>query len=774
MPGPNPQNDYGTFGGVPSEKPSETGGATPYSVRATGADFGAQVGEAKTQFGGQVEKLGQVSNELAMKYQGIVNETSATNAETDLISKYAAARADLMSSTGNEALQKQPAYLKMLNEQFQASRSSLPAGAQRMFDATGRRLLANYTSEGVTYGVSQGKQAYKDSLLRNANIYADTMKDPLNANPEGINNAIAAGYHAHTSLLDEDMPGIDADKETGNFTFAATEEGRRTQAVLQANLENHTGTVVSTAVNTVANSDAMNASKLYDMYKDQLNPQWQATIAASLAPKVKNQYINSAVTSALTDLHQGYSKALVTPDSSAGVSPYNLGNVKTKEGAANNTAEFVHPATPVDGVIVAANNLKDNYQGLTLEQIGAKWAPSKENNTSDWVRNVSASSGISPDTVPNLSDPATMKKILAGIATAEKKPADRLAFSDDVMTQGVDAALSGQKANLSQPVEQKQLPGTPEQNYGKNADGTMLTSADYLATHREATLQKWRNWAATVKPGDSAFENEVSSRINGQINQVISDQKNIYHQDLSNVMDGVLGKLTDGKPPSTMEELYAIPQVKSVLDQLPTRDKESQDFYKNLPDMISKYQKRNTVTNSAGSYDAAIRALMPYDTDHPNGIFKQSDLDKMLGSTDPDSINGKDYEDIKPIVGMSHISTDPWKELVSHHMQAISSAGGDIDGRGKQRAMNFFNMMVKIKTSQKSDDTKSSVVTPEDKNFIEQTANSLMVSRAQQVANAAREKRHEKPWPQKGEVVRGYVSNGQDPSNRENWSRVQQ
>lgn len=774
MPGPNPQNDYGTFGGVPSEKPSETGGATPYSVRATGADFGAQVGEAKTQFGGQVEKLGQVSNELAMKYQGIVNETSATNAETDLIQKYATGRADLMSSTGNEALQKQPEYLKMLNEQFQASRSSLPAGAQRMFDATGRRLLANYTSEGVTYGVSQGKQAYKDSLLRNANIYTDTMKDPLNANPDGINNAIAAGYHAHTSILDEDMPGISKDEETGNFTFAATEEGRRTQAVLQANLENHTGAVVSTAVNTVANTDAVNASNLYDMYKDQLNPQWQATIAASLAPKVKNQYINSAVTSALSDLHQGYSKALITPDSSSGVSPYNLGNVKTKEGAANDTAEFIHPATPVDGVIVAANNLKDNYQGLTLAQIGAKWAPSKDNNNTDaWVRNVSASSGISPETVPNLGDPTTMKKILSGIATAEKKPADRVAFSDDVMTKGVDAALSGQKANLSQPSEQKQLPGTPEQKYGKNADGTMLTSADYLATHREATLQKWRNWAATVKPGDSAFENEVSSRINGQINQVISDQKNVYHQDLSNVMDGVLGKLTDGKPPATMEELYAIPEVKGVLDQLPTRDKESQDFYKNLPDMIAKYQKRNMVTNGPGSYDAALRALMPYDTDHSNGIFSQSQLDKLLGSTNPDAINGKDYEDIKPLMGMSHIATVPWKALVSQHMQAISSAGGDIDGRGKQRAMNFFNAMVKSKTAQQSDDTQSFVVTPEDKKLLEETANSMMVPREQQIANAARAARNEKPLPQKGEVVKGYVFNGGDPSKQENWSKAQ-
>ncbi len=772
MPGSNAQNDYGTYGSVPTEKPSESGGAVPFAVRATGADFGAQVGEAKTQFGGQIEKVGQDAGELAMKYQGIVNETSATNAETDLIQKYAAGRADLMSSTGNEALQKQPAYLKMLNEQFESARSNLPAGAQRMFDATGRRLLANYTSEGVTYGVSQGKQAWRDSLLRNANIYAESMKDPLNANPDGINNALAAGYHAHTSMVDEDMPGIDKDEDTGNFTFAATDEGKRTQAVLQANVDNHTGAVISNAVNTVAKSDAINASKLYDMYKDQLNPQWQATISASLAPKVQNQYVQSAVMGALSDLHQGYSKALVTPESSSGVSPYNLGNVKTKEGAATDTASFVNPATPVDGVIVAANNLKDNYQGLTLSQIGNKWAPSKENNSDNWIRNVSAASGISPDAIPNLNDPDTMKRLLSGIATAEKKPSDRAAFSEDVMKQGVQAALSGQKANLLSPSEQKQLPGVPAQDYGKNADGTMLTSADYLATHREETLQKWRNWASTVKPGDPAFENEVSSRINGQINQVISDQKNLYHQDLTHVMDGVLGKYSNGQPPATLEALSAIPQVKEILDQLPTRDKESQDFYKNLPDMIGKYQKRNMDTNGPGSYDAALRALMPYDTDHPNGIFSQSQLNRMLGSTEPDAINGKDYEDIKPVLSMSHTTMDPWKMLVAQHMQAISSAGGDIDGRGKQRAMNFFNAMVKAKSSQASED-QSSVVTPEQKKLLEDTANSMMVSRERQISNAAKTTNPTPPDIKIGDVYKGYKLIGEDKSKPESWSKVQ-
>lgn len=138
--------------------------------------------------------------------------------------------------------------------------------------------------------------------------------------------------------------------------------------------------------------------------------------------------------------------------SSAGVSAFNLGNVKTAAGAANNTAEFINPATAADGVMVAAGNLRKNYQGLTLSQIGAKWAPSKENNTSNWVSNVSTASGLSSDTVPDLNDPATMKKLLTGIATAEKKPEDRAAFTSDVLDKGIADALAGKQVNLGAPT----------------------------------------------------------------------------------------------------------------------------------------------------------------------------------------------------------------------------------------------------------------------------------------------------------------------------------
>ena len=140
--------------------------------------------------------------------------------------------------------------------------------------------------------------------------------------------------------------------------------------------------------------------------------------------------------------------SLAPTESSAGSSLYNLGNVKTSSGAANNTADFVNPSTPTDGVILAANNLRSNYQGLTLEQIGAKWT-GEPNKTAEWVKAASQHSGIAPDAIPNLNDPTQLKSILKGINVAENSPSKASSFTDDIISKGIESSLAGKAAETS-------------------------------------------------------------------------------------------------------------------------------------------------------------------------------------------------------------------------------------------------------------------------------------------------------------------------------------
>lgn len=141
--------------------------------------------------------------------------------------------------------------------------------------------------------------------------------------------------------------------------------------------------------------------------------------------------------------------------SSTGSNPFNLGNVKTPTGAAAGTQEFQKPATPIDGVILTANTLRSGYQGLTLQQIGAKWTGEPSDKVRAWVNNASKVSGLAPDQTPDLNDPGQLKNLLAGIATAEKSAADRKNFTDDVIDKGVQASLAGQQPQLEQPTVSK-------------------------------------------------------------------------------------------------------------------------------------------------------------------------------------------------------------------------------------------------------------------------------------------------------------------------------
>jgi|GEM_PF-5255559 len=115
----------------------------------------------------------------------------------------------------------------------------------------------------------------------------------------------------------------------------------------------------------------------------------------------------------------------------------NLGNIRSGVNG------FRKYDTPEAGVSDAAGLLRRAYRGMTLEQIGNKWAPPSENNTPAWVGNVSKTSGLDSKTIPDLDDPATLTKLLSGIAVAEKSKRVLSRFNPEIIQRGVANALGG-------------------------------------------------------------------------------------------------------------------------------------------------------------------------------------------------------------------------------------------------------------------------------------------------------------------------------------------
>lgn len=693
--------------------------------QASPEDFGSQIGAG-------TKEAGDIISDNALKLQGMASETAATNAESTLIQKNASVRADYLSSEGQDAVDKQQSTLAAYNQNYQDLRASLASNPQalRAYDMLGLRRLANDTSEAITYGTSQLKKAHSDSQINAANLTTYQASDPVNANdPTKIYGLLGDATYHHGAAMSEDQPGIVQDQD-GNHAFADTPEGDHAKSTLQSSIDATHGEIWQNAINTVSDTDPLKASQMYTDHKDMIPPFAQANIEANLAPKVTAAYARGYADDAMYKMQQDY-HALVAAHvsgSGPGTDTFNLGNVKTAAGAANDTADFAKVASPIDGVTLATNTLRSGYQGLTLAEIGQKWAPSSENNTGDWVKNVSAASGISADTVPDLNNPTVLQNLMKGIGTAEKSPADRENFTDDVIAQGVQKSIAGEQPAMA--TEQKSnLPGSINPNYPKNPDGSRMMTADYFAANRPQILQSYYN-KAIADGATVTTARQIMDKINLQGNQMIEGQSAQYRQTRQEVLQAIT-KGTNGKIPATEEELRAVPGMSDAIDALPGQDKESMDFYNNIHTYIAKNQKQNNVSNSPNAYDAiksvADNAAKGVDQASPEKM--ESFLHEKLGRSDSTAYNFKDYNDAKELLPASQA----WGKFISDNMESIANANGNVDGRGQERAANWANY---ANAQKKINDAKGDKALPDDQ-FIQQVQDvgPHMPSRMQQISN---------------------------------------
>ncbi|END0730399.1 transglycosylase [Escherichia coli] len=115
----------------------------------------------------------------------------------------------------------------------------------------------------------------------------------------------------------------------------------------------------------------------------------------------------------------------------------NLGNLvfANQEGAAleapnaKGEQRFARFNTPEEGIRALANLVSSYYNGTsaaagyqklqTVSSIISKWAPPKENNTNQYIDNVSKYLGVSPNEKIDVSNPEVMTQLVRAIATKE-------------------------------------------------------------------------------------------------------------------------------------------------------------------------------------------------------------------------------------------------------------------------------------------------------------------------------------------------------------------
>lgn len=718
-----------------SEVKSEGGGGSPLSTHYSADDFGGNIAQAG-------EQLGNAGVEGANHYLGLINETAANNAEASFIKQAGDLKAKYMQYEGLQAEAMRPQYESDLDALRNINRKGLALNAQHMFDSTTTRTLSYQTSEYSGYAANQVKKANIDSQKAIGKTAINSAGD-LGSVLDDTRVGEALGTIAHSGNAIADATGLGfqstgTDPVTGNFNYPDTPEGQKAKAQHLEYTDEMKANYFVTGAKTVAdNMGATAAAEWAQKHWDLMPDAAKVKMNQYLAPKVKNEIISGNIANMITQANSDYNKGV-------------LSNVPSSP-----TSPTVPQNDPLD---IIRQNEGEGYskdsKGEVVNGINSLAFP-KEFSEAKKILDTQGQAAAT-----KYADDFYKKNIIDKYDINSLPAASQVIVADGLVNHGAgqfgqsliqaakDGATPQQLIDMRRNEYNRLATDNPEQ-YGKSLKGwntrldrlqdlqtkqaTYQNKADYLRNHEEGWVQGSVNNYLKQYPDDYYGAQLQERRARTEIKHQIAQEDSVLKSDRDTISNAVNGSMTKGNPPATYEELKALPGMQPILDRAMQQQGE---FFHGIDTMIAKASHRDQVNNSANGYDTILRTLEPNDPqEHPNRIESVDHLDKLLGNNRATGINWKDYQDAKKAIEIG----DPMKDFLSKNMKQISVANGNVDGKGQQRAIAWYNQVMDEK---QKNDAKGEKATPESDfiNALNQKEHPLTPqppSRMQQISNWA-------------------------------------
>ena len=692
-------------------------------VRANPNEFGAQVGQA-------VEKGGQIGEQVATQWAGIKAETEANQNELN----YTKAQGDLKAKYSQyEGLQ-----ADAMRPQYEAESMALQAKykeglspiAGRMFDSATRRSLGNDISQYAGYAAGQVKKANLDSFKAIGDLQVAKTGDPSYVmDDDKFMAGIGTLRHANNSIADHMGLGFEAtgkDEDTGMYTFPDTPSGNDAKARYQQLQDADLSRYYMGAVKTLAATNPKAASDFVESHQKYMPDLAKAEAQQYLAPKMINQNIDNAIGYQNGQVAGGWQQNIL----SGGKQPDLLETINKNEGFTGKIGKDSNGANVINGINEKA--FPDEYKS-----VAAAYGKSKADG--DAATNQFFQKEIIDKYDIKSLPPATQAIVADGlvnhgagdfgqslIAAAKngaspqqlidmrRQEYQRLSDADTDGSKGYKASLTGWNSRLD--GLQKQSQGQPQYANQKDYLESIKSDGSYVQGAVDAVARQY--------PDNLAIQQTVQKRAELNLNAQIAKADAALKSDRDNIQNAISGGMTKGQVPMTPQELSAIPNIQPVLDRVA---REQGDFYKSIETRMAKATHGDTSQNSPNAYDAALTVLDTSDKKYPRQEQIEY-LSKGLGSENPGfSISQKDFNDFKPAIDLD----DSVKSKVYDGMKSIASANGNLDGKGQQRAVQWYQSVMSAyknkAESQTVDDFANNIKPPAE----------LMPSRAQQLRDIA-------------------------------------
>lgn len=621
---------YGVYGSVPNVTPQGTGGAR-ISANATPQEFGAGVGEA-------TGNLGREAESIANKFIGMYNETLATDAETSYIKELGEKTSKYRSLEGLAAVNARPQYISEVADLRKNYRGTLPLAAQHSFDMLAQRHEAYAVSDADLYAASELKKADIHSATASAETAISSVANLSVAQDDiRFNNSLQDVHFALNRTMQTqgwDVGTGMRQNADGTLSFDEnTPNGKSAKAIYDQLANKNISAVWENRFKALVNSgDVLGAYSKYKADYNKVPPDARLTLDAYFKPKVQDFQVKVLSEDVLTNTYDDYQKTLINSSSK-----FNIGNVKSKD----DLSTFARPETPEDGVLLAVNNLRKNYSGLTLTQIANKWAPPSENDTNSWLNNVSRASGINPNAPLNLEDPATLNKLVLGIGTAEKTKSDLSIFTPEVINSGITKSFAGEQPNLKQNIT--------------SPTGALKPSVgNYIRQNYGTIIEQARAAAERQHPGDIEFTEKVQERAKFQLDQVLLREKKYDEAAQNLVYQGINGNFTNGVRPTSLEELGKVnPNLQDAIDKLQVDN----------PKAIASYNKM-LMSNPTNKLGNAYQYLQQ------EAFSGNMDVNRLLDHVSDGSLTQEGFDKLKTLI---KASPSPEEQSEKDQMKSLSA-----------------------------------------------------------------------------------------------------
>lgn len=545
------------------------GGGTPMGVQASPNAFGAQVG-------GALEKTGGELDNTVNKFQGMIMETAANQAETGYITEAGKLTGKFKSLEGLQAQAAIPQYEQDMVNLRQSIRGSLPGAAARMFDSVTNRHESYALSDAYSYGAQQVKKANLDSFNASSESAISLAGSPsIAGNDEEFGHqSLGPIKFAVQSMMEQQGYGqyVTTDKE-GKTTFADSPEGRQAQQVYNQELDKRTGMAWENRIHSLADQNVMSASKVLEANRDSIPGEAQVKLDAFMTPKMRNYEARSDADTILNEHTQQYQNIITgakQPESKpADPAVHSLIDGKADElGVPRNIAhavamqesgENMHPPGSNDGGHAAgvyqlhAGAAQDTgVDRTTLDGNvtgGIKYLKTLHDKYGDWDKAIAA------------------YNVGAGTLDAAGGDVSKVPQAQAYL-KGVKSRMGGSDA---QPVSTDVADASGRVGGSTKIESTAAVPslADYYRTNYDSIVKEARDKANDKHPDDPTYGDAYAARVEQRMSVAIKGQELSYKADNDTVMKAVNGGFTKGTTPTSVDQLRASsPEAAAAWDRL--------------------------------------------------------------------------------------------------------------------------------------------------------------------------------------------------------------